>query len=44
MSENIDYDELPNLWSTTNGSNKVGLKPTSTQPLSSMKQQPIRVQ
>ena len=37
MSDAIDYDELPNLWSTTNGSNKVGLKPTNIQLLSSMK-------
>jgi hypothetical protein len=37
MSESIDYDELPNLWLTTNGSNKVDLKPTSIQHLLGMK-------
>jgi hypothetical protein len=37
MGDAIDYDELPNLWLTTNGSNQVGLQPTNTQPLSVMK-------
>jgi hypothetical protein len=37
MGDAIDYDELPNLWSTTNGSNRVDLKPTNIQHLSIMK-------